>query len=60
MANLRGLDPSSFQGKEIFEITPIKLGGSPVDPANKVVLTREQHIDAVNYWNKLIKEMRSN
>jgi hypothetical protein len=43
---------------EIFEIRPIILGGSPTDPNNKVFLTRQQHIDAVVYWNKLIKELR--
>jgi len=45
-------------GKEIFEIKPIKLGGSPTDPANKTILTRQQHIAAVRYWNKIIGELR--
>src|SRR5215813_13992598 len=42
------------QGKEIFEIHPVILGGSPTDPANKAVLSREEHIKAVVYWNKVI------
>jgi hypothetical protein len=46
------------QGKEIFEITPVILGGSPTDPANKTVLTRADHIRAVVYWNKVVKELR--
>jgi len=46
------------RGKEIFEITPVILGGSPTDPANKTVLTRADHIRAVVYWNKVIKELR--
>ena len=46
------------RGKEIFEITPVILGGSPTDPANKTVLTRADHIKAVVYWNKVVKGLR--
>lgn len=46
------------KGKEIFEITPVILGGDPVDLMNKTVLTREQHIEAVRYWNAVIADMR--
>ena len=46
------------RGKEIFETTPFILGGGPTDPANKTVLTRVDHIKAVVYWNKVIKELR--
>jgi len=46
-------------GKEIFEITPVILGGNPIDPSNKTVLSREQHIEAVRYWNKIVRELRS-
>lgn len=53
--NFGGVD---CRGKEIFEITPVILGGSPTDPANKTILTREDHIKAVVYWNKVIKELR--
>jgi len=45
-------------GKEIFEVQPIILGGSPTDPTNKTVLTREDHIKAVNYWNSIIRDLR--
>jgi len=45
-------------GKEIFEITPVMLGGSPTDPANKILLSREDHISAVRYWNKIIRDLR--
>lgn len=47
-----------LKGLEIFEITPIILGGSPTDPENKTALTRSQHIEACRYWNKIIKELR--
>ena len=43
---------------EIFEITPVILGGSPTDPANKAVINRQQHIEAVRYWNKIISDLR--
>lgn len=29
--------------KELFEVQPIILGGSPTDPANKAILSREAH-----------------
>lgn len=47
-----------LNGLEIFEITPVILGGDPADPENKTALTRQQHIEACRYWNKIIKELR--
>lgn len=52
-------DRKMHAGKEIFEIQPVILGGSPTDPSNKTVLTREQHIQAVVYWNRQIRRLRS-
>lgn len=49
---------NQYKGKEIFEIQPIIFGGSPTDPANKTVLSREDHIKAVNYWNKVIRDLK--
>lgn len=46
-------------GKEVFEVHPIILGGNPTDPANKTVLTREQHIKAVVYWNREIPRLKN-
>lgn len=43
---------------EILEVQPIILGGSPTDPANKVMVPREKHIAAVRYWNNLIRSLR--
>jgi hypothetical protein len=48
----------NLAGKEIFEVQPVVLGGSPTDPGNKVLLTRRQHIEAVRYWNRIIRELR--
>jgi hypothetical protein len=50
---------SSIQGKEIFEITPVILGGSATDRANKTFLTRKEHIEAVVFWNKIIVKLRA-
>jgi hypothetical protein len=44
--------------QEIFEIKPILLGGSPTDPENKTVLTRDQHMETVRYWNKVVSDLR--
>jgi hypothetical protein len=54
----RRRDNRRFVGMEVFEITPVILGGSPVDPRNKVLLTREQHIEAVRYWNHIVRDIR--
>ena len=40
------------------DFTPVILGGSPTDPKNKTVLSRAAHIEAVNYWNKIISDLR--
>jgi hypothetical protein len=56
--DLRKCRPEEYAGKEIFEIKPVILGGSPTDPANKAVLTRVQHIEAVRYWNRVIQQAR--
>lgn len=55
---LEGRMGSAYAAKEIFEITPVILGGDPVDPANKTVLDRQNHIQVVNYWNNLIRELK--
>ena len=61
---MNGLDKNGFldsglRGKQLFHITPVILGGSPTDPANKVVLTIEEHIQFVRFWNKTIAKLRA-
>lgn len=51
-------DHSRPMGMELFEITPVILGGDPVNPKNKTWLTRQQHFEAVRYWNRVIREQR--
>lgn len=58
MSTLDRRTEHDLAGKEIFEVQPIILGGSPTDPRNKTVLTREDHIKAVNYWNNIIRDLR--
>jgi hypothetical protein len=55
----RRLGNMAIRGKEIFEIKPVMLGGSPTDPANKTALSRADHIKAVTYWNKVIAGLRA-
>jgi len=50
--NLRG------QPVDIHEIQPIKFGGSPTDPNNKVILDRSLHRQQVTpWWNQLQKDI---
>ncbi|UPG88324.1 hypothetical protein L2Y96_12925 [Luteibacter aegosomaticola] len=44
--------------RELFFIKPIMLGGDAEDPANRVWLTREEHVAAVRYWNGVIESLR--
>lgn len=54
----RRRDRQRLLGKEIYEIKPVVLGGDPTDPKNKTILTREDHIKAVTYWNSIIRDLR--
>ena len=44
--------------KEDVDIQPIILGGDPTDSRNKCILSRDEHIRAVVYWNKIVREAR--
>ena len=44
-------------GMEVHELTPVVFGGNPVDPSNKVLLSRAQHAEACTYWNRLYRQM---
>lgn len=46
------------KGMELFEIKPIIVDGDPSSAENKVWLTRQQHFEAVRYWNRLINDLR--
>ena len=44
-----------MNGKHIHEIKPIKFGGSPTDPANKIVLTPAQHAQFSRFWQNVLR-----
>lgn len=45
-------DPS-LNGLQLHEIQPVKFGGSPTDPLNKIPLTPQQHAPVTTWWNQL-------
>lgn len=46
------------QPVDVHEVQPVKFGGSPTDPANKVVLPRDTHRQQVTpWWNQLQKDL---
>jgi hypothetical protein len=47
------------RGMEMFFIKPIILGGSLNAADNITFLNRQQHIQAVRYWNKIISDLRT-
>lgn len=43
---------------EVHEIQPVKFGGSPTDPANKVILPRDVHRQQITpWWNQMQKDL---
>lgn len=57
-AALRRADPGAYAGKQIHEILPVKFGGSPIDPANKIALPPGQHAELTNFWNQLLRDVK--
>ena len=49
---LHRADPS-ISPQQIHEIQPVRFGGNPTDPANKVYLDRSLHQQVTNWWNDL-------
>ncbi|MGH7245265.1 MAG: RHS repeat-associated core domain-containing protein [Phycisphaerales bacterium] len=49
---LRTSDPDAYQGKQIHEIQPVKFGGDPVNPLNKISLSPAEHAPVTTWWNK--------
>lgn len=54
---LHRADPS-LAGKQIHEIQPVKFGGSPTDPANKIPLTRQQHAQVTTWWSRFLRSLK--
>ncbi|MDX8514939.1 hypothetical protein [Mesorhizobium captivum] len=47
------------KGMELFEITPVIVGGDPVSLENKIWVTRQEHFELVRYWNRTIGILRN-
>jgi hypothetical protein len=52
------LDRSAI-GHVIHEIKPVIVGGSPTDPANKILMPLVDYLPLTAWWNDRIKEMRA-
>jgi len=48
---------ASLDGMQIHEIQPVKFGGSPTDPANKIPLSPADHAPATSWWNQLMRDL---
>jgi hypothetical protein len=48
---------TALRGLQLHEIQPVKFGGSPTDPLNKVPLTPQQHSPATTWWNQLQRSL---
>jgi hypothetical protein len=57
-AALRRADPGKYAGKQIHEILPVKFGGSPTDPANKIALSPADHAKLTTFWNQLMRDLQ--
>jgi hypothetical protein len=44
-----------LQGQQIHEVKPVKFGGSPTDPANKVPLPPSEHAKLTTWWNRFLR-----
>ncbi|WP_256979705.1 filamentous hemagglutinin N-terminal domain-containing protein [Burkholderia sp. AU16741] len=48
------------QPVDVHEVQPVKFGGSPTDPENKVVIPRDLHRQQVTpWWNRLMKDIKN-
>ncbi len=55
---LHRMPNSPYDGKQIHEKHPIKFGGSPTDPNNKVGLPQGEHAQYNRFWNRMMRSVR--
>jgi filamentous hemagglutinin len=48
---------SRLQGLHIHEVQPVKFGGSPIDPLNKILLTPAEHRAVTAWWYQLQRDL---
>lgn len=54
---IHAADPS-LAGKQIHEIQPVKFGGNPTDPANKLPLPPPQHGEVTTWWHRFLRQLK--
>ena len=42
---------SDMVGRDVYDVSPVILGGSPTDRSNKAVVARADHIQIARWWN---------
>jgi len=42
---------------DIHELEPVKFGGSPTDPLNKIGIPKGLHSDVTQWWNALQRDV---
>ena len=47
------------KGLHLHRVHPILFGGSPTDKDNVQFISRQQHAQAVVFWNKKIREIEN-
>ena len=52
-AALRRAAPEKYLGLQIHEIHPVKFGGNPIDPLNKIALPFTEHHPFTSWWKRL-------
>ena len=57
---LREGNPNAYVGKQIHETHPVKFGGSPADPKNKIALSPQEHFGATTWWDQLLRSLQRN
>jgi hypothetical protein len=55
-AAMHKADPA-LEGLQLHEIHPVKFGGSPTDPANKVALRPDVHIGFTKWWAEFLRDI---
>lgn len=56
---MRKANPEAYKGMEIHEIHPVKYGGSPTDPANKIAIPKGYHRKEVTpWWNNNLRSTK--
>ena len=55
-AKLHNEDPS-LDGLQVHEVKPVKFGGSPDEPGNKIFLTPEEHQEYTRFWNNELRRL---